>query len=83
MCSDLFVKVIVFKQQGKASLLPNQNLVWLYLSTRNLNPAPVRARVCVCAPEVKKRLCVLVGLPSVENQKSVLAQWSLSLPLRT
>lgn len=77
MCSDLFVKVIVFKQKGKASLLPNHNLVWLYLSTRNQNPARARA------PEVKKRLCVLFGLPSVENQKSVLTQLSLSLPLRT
>lgn len=45
MWSDLFVKVIVFKQKGKASLLPNHNLVWLYLSTRNQNP--VRVHVCV------------------------------------
>lgn len=42
MCSDLFVKVIVFRQKGKASLLPHHNLVWLYLLTRNQNP------VCVC-----------------------------------
>lgn len=47
MWSDLFVKVIVFKQKGKASLLPNHNLAWLYLSTRNQNPAPVRVCVCV------------------------------------
>lgn len=42
MWSDLFGKVIVFKQKAKAS---NHNPVWLYLSTRNQNPARVHVRV--------------------------------------
>lgn len=73
MCFDLFVKVIVFRQTGKVGTPPNHNLVWLYLCTGNQNP------VCVCVCKVKKRLCVLF---SVENQKTVLTQLSLSLPLR-